>query len=111
MGGYWATGRTIRAIAPARVMTIDRTEAKIGRSMKKCEIMGSTVRDDGSWLGRGRGGRVAFGLGVLAPGDRRVLGDRHGGLVRLDHHLRADELDAADDDPLARLEPAFDHAK
>ena len=37
IGGYWASGRLNAATAPARVMTIDSTEAKIGRSMKKCE--------------------------------------------------------------------------
>src|SRR2546421_620487 len=37
--GYWATGRLQAATAPARVITIDSTEAKIGRSMKKCENM------------------------------------------------------------------------
>ena len=36
--GYWATGSDRAATAPASVMTIDSTEAKIGRSMKKCEI-------------------------------------------------------------------------
>jgi hypothetical protein len=35
--GYWATGRLTTATAPAKVMTIDSTEAKIGRLMKKCE--------------------------------------------------------------------------
>ena len=37
IGGYCASGRLKTATAPARVMTIDSTEAKIGRSMKKCE--------------------------------------------------------------------------
>jgi hypothetical protein len=37
--GYCATGRVYTATPPASVMTIDNTEAKIGRSMKKCEIM------------------------------------------------------------------------
>jgi len=36
--GYWATGSDSAATAPANVITIDSTEAKIGRSMKKCEI-------------------------------------------------------------------------
>src|SRR3954469_639034 len=36
--GYWAIGRVYTATAPARVTTMDRTEAKIGRSMKKREI-------------------------------------------------------------------------
>src|ERR1700730_15038732 len=35
--GYWATGRLTTATPPASVMTIDSTEAKIGRLMKKCE--------------------------------------------------------------------------
>src|SRR5271166_920873 len=37
--GYWASGRLNTATAPASVMTMDRTEAKIGRSIKKCENM------------------------------------------------------------------------
>src|SRR5690242_12471552 len=37
MGGYCATGKLNAATVPASVITIDRTDAKIGRSMKKCE--------------------------------------------------------------------------
>src|SRR5579871_2496374 len=37
IGGYCANGRLKSATAPARVMTIDSTAAKIGRSMKKWE--------------------------------------------------------------------------
>src|SRR5271165_6037629 len=37
IGGYIAIGRFTSAIAPASVMAIDRTVAKIGRSMKKRE--------------------------------------------------------------------------
>ena len=36
--GYCATGSENAATEPASVTTIDSTEAKIGRSMKKCEI-------------------------------------------------------------------------
>src|SRR3954466_9819916 len=36
--GYCAIGRLKTAIPPVSVMTIDRTEAKIGRSMKNREI-------------------------------------------------------------------------
>ena len=32
-------GRVNTATAPASVMTMDSTAAKIGRSMKKCEII------------------------------------------------------------------------
>jgi hypothetical protein len=35
--GYCATGRVNTATAPVNVMTMDRTAAKIGRSMKKRE--------------------------------------------------------------------------
>src|SRR5437879_3004708 len=38
MGGYKASGITNNAIPPASVITMDRTEAKIGRSMKNREI-------------------------------------------------------------------------
>jgi len=37
MGGYIAIGSDLSEIAPAKVMAIDRTVAKIGRSMKKRE--------------------------------------------------------------------------
>src|SRR5262249_6695737 len=39
IGGYWAVGNVNTAIAPASVMTMDSTVAKIGRSMKKRDIM------------------------------------------------------------------------
>src|SRR5205807_4849413 len=40
IGGYIAIGRAHSAIPPASVITIDRTVAKIGRSMKKRENTG-----------------------------------------------------------------------
>src|SRR5271154_5198979 len=39
ISGYCATGKVNKATAPIMVMKIDRTAAKIGRSMKKCEIL------------------------------------------------------------------------
>src|SRR6266481_3402903 len=39
IGGYCAMGRANSAIRPGRVMNMDSTAAKIGRSMKKREIM------------------------------------------------------------------------
>jgi len=39
MLGYWAIGRVRMARAPASMMTIATTHAKIGRSMKKRESM------------------------------------------------------------------------
>src|SRR6266568_7079992 len=38
ISGYWATGRRKKATPPRIRNTIESTEAKIGRSMKKCEI-------------------------------------------------------------------------
>src|SRR5262245_65216086 len=38
ISGYWATGSRKNATPPRITNTIDTTEAKIGRSMKKCEI-------------------------------------------------------------------------
>ena len=38
ISGNWATGRACKATKPITTMTIDNTEAKIGRSIKKCEI-------------------------------------------------------------------------
>src|SRR5207249_5730512 len=37
MSGYWATGSVTSATLPAKTITMDRTEAKIGRLMKKRE--------------------------------------------------------------------------
>src|SRR5882672_12340107 len=41
--GYSATGNWNNAIAPAMVMKADRTAAKTGRSMKKCESFTGSV--------------------------------------------------------------------
>src|SRR5438552_16419115 len=38
ISGYWATGRRANDTTPRITNTIETTEAKIGRSMKKCEI-------------------------------------------------------------------------
>src|SRR5258705_1512977 len=38
ISGYWATGRRTNATTPRITNTIERTAAKIGRSMKKCEM-------------------------------------------------------------------------
>ena len=38
ISGYWAMGRLYIATAPASVMTIEMTDAKIGRSMQKWEM-------------------------------------------------------------------------
>src|SRR3981189_1819235 len=38
ISGYWATGSRENETTPRITKTIDTTPAKIGRSMKKCEI-------------------------------------------------------------------------
>ena len=48
--GYCATGSVNTATPPASMKTIDSTEAKIGRSMKKWEIMDRQLR----WVRRCR---------------------------------------------------------
>lgn len=40
MSGYWAMGRLYMATRPAMTITMEMTDAKMGRSMKKWEIMG-----------------------------------------------------------------------
>src|SRR5437762_2995630 len=89
IGGYCASGRLTAATAPARVMTMDSTAAKIGRSIKKCENMAPPL----------------WSPGVLVGGDHLS----HGRLRRLrrllrrrpDLDLRPDALHAGDDHPLA----------
>src|SRR5437879_9510744 len=39
IGGYWAIGRNSSEMPPVSVMRMDSTAAKIGRSMKKREII------------------------------------------------------------------------
>src|SRR5215207_8660044 len=46
IAGYCVSGRFSAATAPARVMTIDSTAAKIGRSMKKCENITALTTPD-----------------------------------------------------------------
>ena len=72
ISGYWATGSVSEAMRPAITMTIEMTDAKIGRLMKKRDMDGAP-----STLGRrsGRGGaRLAAGTRAFA---RPVRG--HGG--------------------------------
>src|SRR6185312_16556527 len=72
ISGYWAMGRRPNATAPMITKTIEITPAKIGRSMKKCEMRIAPalplVRADGRGIAR----RTGFGRGLL----RRHLGAR-----------------------------------
>src|SRR5690348_16847375 len=75
--GYCATGRFTTATAPARVMTSDSTDAKIGRSIKKCENMvafeeGPPARA-GASARRGRGAGTRFLLLLVCRFPRPLL--------------------------------------
>src|SRR6186713_1612325 len=77
--GYCATGSETYAIEPRITVTIERTAAKIGRSMKNREMFMSGLRGQGRHR---RGRRV----------DRALL--------RRHHDARVHLLDAGDDDAL-----------
>src|SRR5688572_4591259 len=69
--GYCATGSALYARPPSRIVTIERTAAKIGRSMKKCErptAVGSHV------VGRRGRLRLRREPGARARRHRLVLG-------------------------------------
>src|SRR5579884_3756245 len=71
--GYWATGSDWIDTAPARVMTIDSTAAKIGRSMKKRENTAGhpPTNADRSGSRKGRPSRCpGRGEGTATPGRR-----------------------------------------
>ena len=95
-------------------MTIDSTVAKIGRSMKKCEIIGLAAPHLGAVAGLSAlGGRRLRRLPACAARRRRLVPAlaerRHRHPLRLDLHARPDLLQAADDDPVVRLQPLGDH--
>jgi hypothetical protein len=69
ISGYCAIGRRTSVTAPTITITIEITEAKIGRSMKKCEIFIAPC--DSLLLLRGRSGRSR---GLRAFRQRRHLG-------------------------------------
>src|SRR5262245_28468397 len=86
--GYCATGSETYARAPRMTVTIERTAAKIGRSMKKWESP------------------IALGRAVGA-GDVGGAAREHG-LLRVDGLAVARELDAARDDPVVGCDPVGD---
>src|SRR6267143_5376143 len=88
IGGYWASGKLGMATSPASAITIDSTEAKIGRSMKKCENILACKRE--SWT-----------LIVQQPHQRRARRRRGRLHLRIDRRPLAYALHAADDDLLA----------
>src|SRR3954471_7568071 len=99
--GYWAIGSCVSATPPTIRNKIDRTVAKIGRSMKKCEITAGYL--DGSL--------AEIGLRGLGP-RRRLC---RSGLHRVDRVVDPRHLKTLNDDPIVGLEssalsPWKDHA-
>src|SRR6476620_1497469 len=93
ISGYWATGSRVNDTPPMITNTTETTAAKIGRSMKKCEI---------------RIGLSACSIGLGLRGGR--LGRR---LLLLGCHLlpRADPHQAIDHDAVVRRHALLDHAQ
>src|SRR3977135_3426955 len=61
ISGYWAISRRKNDTAPRITKTIETTAAKIGRSMKKCDIrIGLSAAQLGLGLGGGPRGRVGW---------------------------------------------------
>ena len=91
ISGYCATGSRENDTPPRITKTIETTAAKIGRSMKKCEM---------------RICLASAGLGFVRPfGRRRVL------LLRRHFLARPRAHQAVDDDAIGGGEPVLDHAQ
>src|SRR3984893_1153321 len=97
ISGYCAIGRRLKVTPPRIRMTIATTAAKIGRSMKKCEM------------------RIALLLFLLRRGGRAGRSWRAAGRGRAFRHRRHLDArprahDAVHDHPVVRREPVLDHA-
>src|SRR6266705_3427212 len=90
ISGYCATGSRTNDTAPRITKMIESTEAKIGRSMKKCEIFMTAL----------------VGL-RLRPGSRR----RDAALLRRDLGAGPRPHQAVDDDAVVGAEPGPDDAQ
>src|SRR5687767_13884243 len=98
ISGYWAIGRIRIAARPAITMKIESTAAKIGRSMKKRDIMAVSRLLLVRRLRRGLVRRLAAGLTIrlacrfasrraFPVGGRRAVADLHRSTGR-SHHLQ-----------------------
>src|SRR5262249_9840120 len=108
MGGYWASGSVDREMAPARVMTMDSTAAKIGRSMKKRDMRPALLL---RLLLARRRRRPALRDGRRRRDARPRRRHRHGPHVGPHLHVLADALQAVDDHLVAGRQPLLDHAQ
>src|SRR5574338_898533 len=126
MSGYWATGNLTIATAPARVMTMEMTEAKIGRSIQKLEMFMVAARSLRRLLSGllalqfflhprqgGSGGLRALGFG--GPGSLgRCLFDAFQGCARTYpdraiHHDLLARLEALENEPVVAVPIAHLH--
>src|SRR5512142_1619674 len=97
IGGYWETGSWKIASAPASMMTIAMTHAKMGRSMKKRAMgMSSALSRSAARAGGGAGG------GPGGPGRR---GGRRRERDRADLGAGLRPLQPFHDDPVAGRQP------
>src|SRR5207248_284636 len=90
ISGYCAIGRRMNETPPRMMNTIDSTEAKIGRSMKKREILIA--------------GSIRLRLRPGRPRRRSLLLRRHFGTWPRPHQ-------AVDDDAVVRRDPVLDDAQ
>src|SRR5262249_51905268 len=90
ISGYWAIGKRKNATPPMMTNTIETTAAKIGRSIKKCEM------------------RIGVSVGLRGRSAcrcrRALLLRRHLGAGTRTH-------EPVDDDTVVARDPVFDHAQ
>src|SRR5262245_121051 len=103
--GYWAMGSLTTATTPMITMTIDKTMAMIGRSMKKRDIC-YPLKGRHHEPGNGFFSRHQHGRSLP-----RYRFARHFPLGGTDRHSRPGAIHALDDDPLCALQTGFDHAQ
>jgi hypothetical protein len=74
ISGYCATGRLTKLTSPSSTMMIETTEAKIGRSMKKCDMGNAAPYFAADGVPAGApGGRSPSAIGItLMPGRARI---------------------------------------
>src|SRR5262249_30121510 len=106
ISGYCAIGSRAKATAPRMTKTIETTEAKIGRSMKKCE---KRIRRRPYWVQRDREITDPTGSWLLLS---RGLGRGRGRTLLLRVHLHPGPRphQAVDDEAIVGGQPVLDHA-
>src|SRR5579884_2230625 len=113
IAGYWATGKLMTATTPASVITIDITDAKIGRRMKKCESIATPpevhVQPFQAESGPAAVNLSTLGFCAFALRLRRRFGGRlHGGF---DVGLGPDTLHTHHNNVIVGRQAALDNAQ